>query len=186
MTLSIAKQDVWLWAKLERVGADLFVAKFTAFEADRRGKTPRSFDVLGYVLKHLHLAMGGDPKRSGGLVGAENHTHLAIPGGTIQSLEVMPLTEDKARADAVWEQAFIAIEAEWSSMFGALGRVRIVDGEHGPMVEAEYGPGVVIEAMADAPTIVLAKPEDVPPPPPGGRIVEMEAVCRPSSGLRAS
>lgn len=108
-------------------------------------------------MRALHFAMGGAPAHSEALVSAGLPSHLAVPGGTLQTVVIAPMTSDTVHADAVYEDAFVQLEKFASDFVGALGTVTV--SKH--CIEVKYGPG----ALAG---VVIAEPE------PEGRRVNLQ------------
>lgn len=152
------RPGIWTWARIEKREEQIDVRVWVA---DERGIAPSAVDVFGAILKLVHIAAGGDPERSSGLVSMTVPAPIAIPGGTVSAAQARPTADD---ARAVVDKAWEGVEATARSLVGALGTVT----SNTDFVELSYGPGAAVGTIAAAPQ----------------RFVELSVVCRPASRPR--
>ena len=165
--MKVLNSQVWMWAKFERM--DEVQMKVTVMEnlsMKRSGKIPPSVQMVGAILKALHVANGGSLENGAdSRVGAEDHTSVAIPGGLVQTVVVYPIvSEGGPSAKEIWSLAVPVLEENLRNLTGVFGKLDVsVDG-----IEVTYGPASIFAEQK----IEVVKEV----PPPEGRIVELQGV----------
>lgn len=166
MAVMLSRPGIWVRVRVTRPSDDEIQIK--VWSADQKGTSPSPAEILGAVIRDVHLAAGGPSTEADGRVSADAPTVFKVTDGVLTSTIVTLSRSVGARE--ILDAAWTGIPGTLRAMVGALGTVD----ETSDGIEASYGPAVCVTQPAQAIGSI----------PPARRLVDLAVRLQPAGILK--